>query len=462
MFIERSAGRVRLARAAFVLLGVLPCAALCGWAAVRHSDAHRASLERRCEQVVGLPVSIGSVEHVRPHAMRLRDCRLSAASGLPLFRVPVIEVETLPGEIRLTLPRLACTPESARLAARLADDWLRQPVRFPANCVVDVGDFSWRLRSGPDVVAARPARVDGDHPERSGGPGRPLHVECVAANGSRAVRLRLTGGAAADADELRVVLGPDASGAGPGRVESDSRMEVVASIAEPLPVAVLEAVCGLEPGAVPLGEDAIVSGAASAVFAAEGASGSGSLQIERVDLSSVSRHLPHRMAGEAVLAVDRLTWSRGRIDGGACHITVSRGRIGQRFLDACVSLLGCRPGPAYRTLAGDEIRPFDDVGFTARFGPEGLLVRASPGRSGGLARVQGLAMLEEPAASVSLDRLAWLAAAPGAAAVPASRATAWLLDSFSIDPPAAAATPGETPRLTPPEQAGRPRKRSEF
>ena len=80
MFIERSAARIRLVRTLFVLLAVLPCAGLCGWAAVRHSKGHREAIERRFEQVIGLPLAIGGVEYVRPNVMRLRDCRSEARS----------------------------------------------------------------------------------------------------------------------------------------------------------------------------------------------------------------------------------------------------------------------------------------------------------------------------------------------------------------------------------------------
>ena len=98
MFIEQSSARIRLARTLFVLLGVLPCAGLCGWAAVRHSNVHREALERHCEQVIGLPLRIGSVEHVRPNVMRLHDCRLSSPSGTVVLVAPTIEVSFLDGQ----------------------------------------------------------------------------------------------------------------------------------------------------------------------------------------------------------------------------------------------------------------------------------------------------------------------------------------------------------------------------
>jgi hypothetical protein len=471
MFIERSSARIRLARTLFVLFGVLPCAGLCGWAAVRHSSFHREALERRCEQVIGLPLRIGSVEHVRPNAMRLHDCRLSAPSGGVVLAMPAIEIESLDGEVRVTMARLDCTPELARVLAGLAAEWLRRPARFPVDCVVDVDDFSWRQRR---LVAAGAAQPEGSMPVgmRSG----TLHVECVAANGSRAIRLRRSGGGGAAADEVRVVVGPltDAGGAAhavepeavgaPGKVEAGS-LEVHGTLVDPLPIALLGPLAGLEEGEMSLGDEAAVSGTITATLDRGRWSGSAQGRIERIDLAEASLHLPHRAAGEVVLAVDRLEWSRGKITACECQCSVSRGRLGQRLLDACVSVLGCRPGPAYRSLAREEVRSFDDASAVLRIDAAGIDLRAAPGRAGALARVQGLSILDEPPAPAPLDRLAWLLSPPGTAAVPASKATAWLLEFFSVDAAAGAVGTGAGAAGfsgNPPVQAGRPQRRSEF
>jgi len=177
-----------------VLLAILPCAGLCGWVAVRQSVAYRESIERRCERVIGLPLRIGRIEHVRPHALRLHDCRLSSATGSVVLAVPVIEVESSASEVRLKLESLNCGPEQARVLAGLATQWLRQPVRFPMNCVIDVDDLSWRMRSQPASGPGRSIRSNG------------LRVECVAANSSRAVRVRREAGAGLAADEIRVMV----------------------------------------------------------------------------------------------------------------------------------------------------------------------------------------------------------------------------------------------------------------
>ena len=245
------------------------------------------------------------------------------------------------------------------------------------------------------------------------------------------------------------------------------------TITQPLPLAVFEALTGLQAGALPLGDDAVVSGTVAALLDDGQASGSAQGRVDRIDLAAASRHLPHRVSGEAVVAVERLAWSRGRITACECECSVSRGRLSQRLLDACVSALGCRPGPAYRSLAREEVRVFDDASALLRIDSAGIDLRAAPERAGSLVRTQGLSIVDEPRMPVPLDRLAWLLAPPGSVAVPASAATAWLLGFFTIDVPvpsngtgnAVGVSPGNTPAKnggSPSGQAVRPLRRSEF
>jgi hypothetical protein len=183
------------------------------------------------------------------------------------------------------------------------------------------------------------------------------------------------------------------------------------------------------------------------------------------DLAAATEHLPHRVSGEAVLEIDRITWSRGRIEACEGRCAVSRGRVGQRLLDALVTVLGCRPGPAYRSLTRDEVRSFDDVSCGLRIEASGVHLTAGSGRGGALMRVQGLSVIEEPVAGMPLERLAWLASPPGAAPVPASRATAWLLGLLPLDEPGATSIGGGVggdARGGASSQAIRPLQRSEF
>lgn len=482
MFIERSASRIRAMRTLFVLFGLVPCVALCAWAGVRHSSGHRAALEQAFERVIGLPLEIGSVEHVRPDALRLRNCRLSSASGSVVLSAPVVDLESSAGELRVSLTTIDCTPELARVLSGLAGEWLRQPLRFPVDCVIDISDFSWWPRGRFTVDGTRSADFRGAGPRSSGRHG--LHIECVAANGSRAVRVRRNADADADADveassdEVRVVVGGLESGAesvtanGFSGLEpgTGGRLEVHGTVAEQVPVVMVEALAGLGAGTLPLGEEASLSGTIAAVYEGGLSNGSAQARVERIDLAAASLHLPHRISGEAVLVIDRLEWGRSRITACECQSAVSRGRLGQQLIEACVSVMGCRPGPAYRSLAREEVRHFDDAAGLVRIGPTGVSLQADPGRSASLIRIQGLSILDEPQVSVPLDRLAWLLSPPGASAVPASRATAWLLGLFALDRPGAPVAPARTHAIggaeavphNLPKQAVGPLRRSDF
>jgi hypothetical protein len=447
MFIERSSARIRTVRTLFVLLGLVPCAGLCGWAVLRHSSFHRRAIELRCEQAFGMPVRIGRVEHVRPDALRLHGCELVAADGEAVVTAPVVDLESSPTEVRLRVGRIACSPRLARAATDLVHQWLGQPARFPLDCVVDVGELSWL------ATTTSPA------PGKDGiGRFLGLRIECVAAEGGRAVRL--SGGGSADGaartDELRVLTTTAAAtAAGPPAL----RVEVTGALATPVPVAILEACLGCDAGALSCGADAVVSGRIDSTCEGGRWSGTAAGRIEGIDLAAASAWLPHRMSGEASLAIERIDWARGRIAGCDCRLVATRGVVEQPLLDALVTGLGCRPGPEYRTAIGERSRAFDQVACRLRIGPSGVDLRADSGARAAIAVVRGGAILEEPAAAVPLERVAWLLSPPTSVAVPASQATRWLLGAFAEE-----MLPGGTEAAVRKhsEQAVRPTTRSDF
>lgn len=443
MFIERSSARIRTVRTLFVLLGLIPCAGLCGWAVLRHSAPHRRDVEGRCELLLGLPVRIDRVEHVRPDAVRLHGCTVKSPDGETLLAAAVVDVESSSTEVRLRVGRVDCSPPLARSAAALVHQWLRQPARFPLDCVVDVGELSW-------VTA-------GDAAGAAAG----LRIECVAADGGRAVRL--SGGRADGAgreDELRLIA--TAGGAAAGATDaSGGRLEVTGAVARPVPIAILEACAGFAPDTLPFGADAAVSGHIECSREGGRWSGTAGGRVDRLGLAAVTASLPSRMSGEATLTIDRIDWARGRIATCDCRFVAARGMVEQRLLDALVAVIGCRPGPEYRPTAGERSRSFDEAAGRLRIGPAGLELRAEPGRGAAIAAVRGTAILEEPPAAVPLERVAWLVSPPSAVAVPASPATGWLLGTFTEDVLTGDAPPREQVRI-PSEQAGRSTRRSDF
>jgi len=453
MFIEQSAGRVRLARTLFVLAGLLPFAALVAWAVLRHSDWHLQILRREGEQVLGLPLEIGSVEHLTPGAIRLRSCCLRSPSGETLVAIPLVDVELTPTEVRLRLPRFECTPQEARTLAAIARAWLQEPVRFSRAWVIDVDEFSFH--SGSPLARAQQVRLPSGEslaePRRSG-----LHIECVAAGETRAVRLRRDQNST---DEVRVIstLLPKVSQHYAGsedkssenfvlqepvsgsqmEAEKDSgseRLEISGAIQEPLPLPILTALMGPALGNrfASLSPQAEVRGSMEAVFTEGQWHGAASGEVQRIDLAAATLFLPYRVTGQASLAIPCLAWEGSRLKECQLEWVVGSGQMSMSLLDACVVTLGCRAGVAYRSLSQQAMRDFDSMACCVRIDPHGLEVRAAPDRSGSLLKSQGLSLLDEPSRTVATEKVAWIFSAPGTVTVPASEMSAWLISVLPV------------------------------
>ena len=453
MFIEQSASRVRLARTLFVLAGLLPCAALVAWAVLRQSDWHLQLLRREGEQVLGLPLEIGSVEHLTPGAIRLRSCCLRSPQGETLVAIPVVDVELTPTEVRLRLPRFECTPQEARTLAAIARAWLREPVRFSRAWVVDVDEFIFlagsALAKAPQVRL--PSAESLAESKRSG-----LHIECVAAGETRAVRLRRDQDSP---DEVRVIstLPPKAfqnfsgrqnglsekcvlqepaigSRAEPKEDSGSERLEISGAIQEPLPLPILTALMGPSLGnhVASLGPHAEVRGSINAVLTDGTWHGDASGEVQRIDLAATTLFLPHRVTGQASLTIPRLTWEGSRLQECQLECVVGSGQMSMSLLDACVVTLGCRGGTGYRSLSQQAMRDFDSMACCVRIDPHGFELRARPDRSGSLLRSHGLSLLDEPSRTISTEKVAWIFSAPGTVTVPATDMSAWLISVLPV------------------------------
>ena len=409
MFIEQSAGRIRLVRTLFVLAGILPCALLVGLAVWRHSARHIEAVERECESLLGMPLEIGGVTHLRPGAMRLEAVELLAATGEPILTLPALDVEVSATEVRLAAQRLECTPRIVSSLVEISGAWLVEPERFSKAWVVDVAEVVWPAEMG--AASMRPSGI---------------HAEGALVAGARAVRVRRE---PQGRDEIRVQSSPGVGADDAARGEADGRRLVLhAAIAEPLPVALVAALARLPAAAAAAtGPAAIMQGDVDAVL--EGGAWSGRLSgsVGRIDLASLSARAVHRMTGEADLEVDSLEFEQGRLAVCEAGVSAVAGRVPQDFLNAVVNVLGCRAGPAFRSLAAEAVRGYDDMACRVRIDGRGLAIRAPGDRAGAVMRSQGLAVLEEPLERVPAERLAWLLAPPGRVPVPASDATAWLI-----------------------------------
>lgn len=437
MFIERSTAKIRGVRALFLLLGVVPCAAFVGWALLRHAPAHRDALCRHAEQVLGMPVTIGAVEHLRPGALRLRDCVLAAADGGVLLRLPEVEVESSSDEVRLRLAAVSCQPAAVAALATVARAWLEEPVRFSKAWVIDVGAVSWDIpvphSDGRDAMSQR------------GSAAFPVRVECVAAGDSRAVRIhRVDHGQ--EGDEVRVIA----------TAGSPRRHELRGQIRMPIPWSVLREVVPPALGSTMLGPAALVSGEVEASTTGDGWTGVATGLVEGVRLESLSSGARYHLEGPLTVEVERLEWARDRLVAGAATATAVRGLVAQSLLGGLVTTCGCRAGPAFQSLSGEPLRAFDDLEVRVAIDSRGVRLAAGENRNGALARRQGLSLLDEPAGMVPIDRLAWLVGPADAPTVPASAATSWLMQML---PAAGGPRRGENTAIRPPDQG---RRQAEF
>jgi hypothetical protein len=408
MFVPHSVRRIRFARTAFLLGGLLPCVALAAWSVHRHSAAHRETIRREWEQAVGLPIAVAAVEHPLPGAIRARGCGLTAADGRPALAVERADVVTSPTEVRLAIAALDCDPAGAAVLAGLAAEWLARGARFRRDVVIDVAEFAWRVNG-----------VDG-RPERR--PLGPVRIECVAQGGDRAVRV-VRRAADAGQDEVRIVWS-----AADDAVAAGGRFDVDATCTEPVPAAILAAIAAHTPIArVPVGAQALFRGRLSATSAGGRQAGTATGRLERVDLAACTAALAAGALGTMDVDLTNATWRDGRLESCEFTCDASAGRIDRRLLESLVTTVGCRPGPAYVHAAVGRDAAFEAFGCRVKIDGRGLDILGSSRLGGAIAAVDGRSLVDPPAGVVSPERLAWLLASPGAVYVPSSGAGGWLM-----------------------------------
>lgn len=409
MFIERSAGRIRLARLIFVVAGLVPCLLLAAWAVHRGSAAHRDHVRSSWQRVVGLPIDVATIAHPRPGVVAATGVVVRSGAGRPLLELPAVEVESAATEDRLVIKGARVDAAAAAMLGALAREWLRSDARHPRNCVIDVGDLSW---DGPQVDATG---------------AESLRIECVGQGVTRAIRLVRDGD-----DELRGVRTLE----GEGQVAAE-RFEVQGRLSRPWPAAIVAAVAGLPAeAAAAIAAHAVVSGELQAAHEASGWSGTATGRIDGLDLGGCGAAVHARAAGAATVTVKRFAWRDGRLVDAALLCEVGPGWVDAALFDRLVIALGCRPAPGLQ--AGAETRSFDAAGCLLELDGGSVVVR-SAGAPPGLATHQGLVLLEPPAAPVAFERFAWMVSPPTATFVPADGPGAWLM---SIVPTA----PGGAPR----------------
>lgn len=395
MFIARSARRVRFARTVFVMAGLLPCAALVAWAVHLRSDGHREALRMRWQQAVGLPLQVAAVEHLRPGVVRVRGCVLTAQDGGSPLAVPAVVIERTPREVRLRIERLDLSPAAAGLLAGLAAEWLSREARFPRDCVIDVGAVHWNLAGWSGLDGHEAA-------------GR-LRLECVARDGSRAIRCVLgADDGTGRPSEVRIVR---SAGADRG---DGNRYQVTADCPSPLPAAIVAGL--LEPVSfvqLPATGTAAVSGTLETSGGAGRWNGRLAGRIERLDIASWAARAGWRGTGSADVVVRRCEWNEGRISFAEAELMAGPGELGRGLIDSLVRGLGCRPREGLFAQPPGADPRFDAAGVLVRIDDRGAEVLPPARLRGSLAVSAGKPLLDPPATVVSFPSLTSWLAGPG-------------------------------------------------
>jgi len=417
MFVAHHSGRTRLARRAFLLVGLLPAALLAGFGAWRHAPAHRRSVERSLEAALGVGLSAGRVVHPRPGVVRL-EAVVARAGGEVVATIPRVELETSAGEVRLRASGVEASPRAASLAARLGRDWLGEPHRFGRNVVVEC-EGVW-LAAGDGSGAGVDARFA-------------LRGECVAAGNGRAIRVR----SLADGDDDALVVQAF------GETEAEpARIEIQSALARPVALGLVAAILD-RPGLVDrLGGGATVAGRCGLVVEGGALRGTIAGSLDGVDLAACTRTLPLAAEGRARVEVASATLSGGRLAAADATISGGPGAVDRATLDVLLGVVGARPGPAWGGAGAPRRVPYDALEARITLDVAGLRFGAASPQ--GLLAVGGRALLEPPLQPLPVDRLAW-ALSPGATrAVPATEASAWILSVLPL-PPSTGALPADGP-----------------
>jgi hypothetical protein len=434
-------------RVVFLALCVAPTVAVLAWAASSNSSGRITNAERELTTALELAVEIDDIADPRPGVVVYSGIVLSDAdTGRIVAKVEGLQaVETSEGTSLIA--------SHAEADAQSLDRLWR---------VVDR-----RLRVGR-ATAERPLRMSIErltlHGANSGDAVTFLHVggQLVHDDASSRAGLRFSLPESASSEPVQLVV-RRAHDAG----RPTSRLELRTGGA-PLPLAVLR---NLFPALAHLGERADFSGQLWASRTGDdGATWTGELagRLRSVDLDAlVTRQFPHKLSGDADVALERFAFADGRLTRMAGRLEAGPGVVGQSLIDAAVDALAMRAASHAGNLATSEsTNRRDDLLKYERLavafdidGQHATLRGASPTTTatadqGDSGQAASLCVLgdafgpllfqaeQQPQSSLGLIRLLVRSAE---LQVPAAQETDWLLRRLPI-PAATASSADEPPR----------------
>ncbi len=419
MFALRETTKIRICRAAFVVLCALPTAAVACWSMAIRLPAYRAAHERAIAGGTGWEARLKRVSTPRPGTTVYERVELfDPATRQRLAELARVEVRQSGSQVAIHLLDSAVI-NGDRLDAfwQLASDQVRH------------GAASWQLDLEASTLTLH--RSDGDQ-----------SLADVAAHSQiLPEQSRLVVGFRRDSPEIKGAPLAELGITRQGRPVAPVTTYTFSTGGGPLPCTMLRP---LLPGVDRLGLSSTFDGTVAARQQAGQTSAELAGKLSGVDLASLLFGFPHRLTGVADVQFKQL-----RIEGG--HVALASGKLsaGPGFISRSLIEAAQANLHLQATLAGIDgpaERQYEKLSLFFEAGPQGLSVRGADAQGAVIVDPQGEVLMQQTtAAKVPVVNLVRALVPQSNVQVPATRETAPLVSWLPV--PSLSPPRGESPPL---------------
>ncbi|HEV3136462.1 MAG TPA: hypothetical protein VGZ26_01135 [Pirellulales bacterium] len=407
MFYLHETTRIRICRAAFVALCVLPTCAVLAWCVSVRLPGYRLAHERLIAAQLGLRVQLTKASSPRPDMMLYEGLELSdPETGQALARLPFVEVQTGDTKVVVKLPFPAIV-NGQRLDAfwKLAHELLRQP-RSWRQVTLEAGNLTLHLADRDQSFTDLHAEIRSDEDE-----GRLTF----------AFRPAIAGEKPATTADFRLSRNHDEK-----RPTGACRF----STGGPLPC---NLVAGVWPISRHLGKASTFQGQIAANLRGEAWEAELSGSLNEIDLNTLMGQFRHKLTGTARAQLDRVVIQQGRIEAADGKLEAGPGTVSGSLIYAALTHLGFQAAP--EVLANrDPLFNYEQLSMAFEIGPQGLAVHGTLPQSPGAILMDGQHILvSEPRfAAQNVVNLARTLVPNSDLQAPATRETGELINHLPV------------------------------
>lgn len=363
MFQLHDRTRRQLCVLGFFVTCLVPTAIVLAYGVAWHLPGHARQASQRLSGVLGLKVSLQTVEHLRPGVVRYEGLQLTdTETQKVVFRCRRVEIstQTIADEkagsreclvLAATEPSLEA--EGLKHAWRLLQDLLARRIGDPT---VDVRLSADRLIFPTQAAQQAVADLRGWLRTSGEAPGADVTFRLPEAEASQRITLRIVRSTAQDAGSQDRPL--------PGTVA------IVQTGTTPLPCSLLTAV-------LPWTEPLLPSqfrGSFAVAETADGWEGGLEGEFQNVDLQRLfAGRFSHTLTGPAHVSIERAQFRQGRLQQATGAIVAGPGDVSRSLLDATSQQLGLVRGPDANPTRG--LLPYQKLGLWFSLDDRGLTLR---------------------------------------------------------------------------------------